>query len=174
MKMSLFAGEAVAGVGDVAVTTASATAWENPYYAFVETPTIGPAASGNYVVRCAATITNFWAASCFHNNLPTNGQVVAKVIAELRALESSWQPSTAPPTTTPPTTAPPTTTPPTQQTPAPFALTGSSPTSGPADGGTLIVISRVRPQLREQRSHESSPARRQPNVAPKLHGYLGQ
>jgi hypothetical protein len=40
----------------------------------------------------------------------------------------------------PPTTAQPTQQPPTQQSPAPFAVTSSSPTSGPASGGTLIVI----------------------------------
>jgi hypothetical protein len=46
----------------------------------------------------------------------------------------------SPPTTAPPTQPPPTTAPPTQQICAQFALTSSSPTSGPAGGGTLIVI----------------------------------
>ena len=53
---------------------------------------------------------------------------------------STAPPTTAPPTTAPPSTAPPTTTPPTQQNCAKFALTSSAPTSGPAGGGTLIVI----------------------------------
>jgi IPT/TIG domain len=40
-----------------------------------------------------------------------------------------------------PTTKPsPTQQPPTQQSPAPFAVTSSNPTSGPASGGTIIVI----------------------------------
>lgn len=39
-----------------------------------------------------------------------------------------------------PTQQPPTQQPPTQQSPAPFAVTSSSPTFGPASGGTLIVI----------------------------------
>lgn len=39
-----------------------------------------------------------------------------------------------------PTQQRPTKQPPTQQSPAPFAVTSSSPTSGPASGGTLIVI----------------------------------
>ena len=44
------------------------------------------------------------------------------------------------PTPQPPATTQPTQQPPTQQSPAPFAVTSSSPTSGPATGGTLIVI----------------------------------
>jgi hypothetical protein len=46
---------------------------------------------------------------------------------------------TPPPTSQPPSQPPPTTAPPTQSC-YQFAVTGSSPTSGPASGGTLIVI----------------------------------
>ena len=52
---------------------------------------------------------------------------------------SSQGPSSSP--TPPQTSSPPQASrPPTQQSSAPFALTSSSPTSGPASGGTLIVI----------------------------------
>jgi pimeloyl-ACP methyl ester carboxylesterase len=89
MTLSLFLVEVSGpGVGDLVVTTASATAWENPAYAFVETPAPGPAVYGTYSVPCTASITNFSAASCFHNDLPTNKNVVTKVIAELRSLKS--------------------------------------------------------------------------------------
>jgi hypothetical protein len=44
------------------------------------------------------------------------------------------------PTQQPSPTTQPTQQPPTQQSPAPFAVTSISPTSGPASGGTLIVI----------------------------------
>jgi pimeloyl-ACP methyl ester carboxylesterase len=89
MTLSLFPVEVSGpGVGDLVVTTASATAWENPAYAFIETPAPGPAVDGTDNVPCNASITNFWAASCFHDNLPTNKKVVINVVAELRSLKS--------------------------------------------------------------------------------------
>ena len=55
------------------------------------------------------------------------------------------QPTQSPPAITEPgqittTATPPATQPPAQQSPAPFSVTSSSPGSGPAGGGTLIVI----------------------------------
>ena len=59
--------------------------------------------------------------------------------------QAQQQPTQNPPTITEPgqlttTPTPPATQPPAQQSPAPFSITSSSPGSGPASGGTLIVI----------------------------------
>jgi hypothetical protein len=54
-------------------------------------------------------------------------------------LRPTQQPATEQPTQQLPTATQPAQ-PPTRQSPAPFAVTSSSPTSGPASGGTLIVI----------------------------------
>jgi IPT/TIG domain len=56
------------------------------------------------------------------------------------ALQRNPAPTQQRPTKQPPATTQPTQQPPTQQSPAPFAATSSSPTSGPASGGTRIVI----------------------------------
>ncbi len=75
----------------------------------------------------------FWsigtpATSCLEAAVSWDLQTGAQIGAQLRKdLEKYTQ-------------QPPTTAPATQQSPTQFALTGSSPTSGPAGGGTLIVI----------------------------------
>lgn len=56
------------------------------------------------------------------------------------ALQRNPAPTQQPTTKQSPTQQPTTQQSPTQQSPAPFAVTSSSPTSGPASGGTLIVI----------------------------------
>jgi hypothetical protein len=56
------------------------------------------------------------------------------------ALQRNSAPTQQRPTKQPPATTQPTQQPPTQQSSAPFAVTSSSPASGPASGGTLIVI----------------------------------
>jgi len=66
-------------------------------------------------------------------------------VALQRISGPAQQPTQNPPTITEPgqlttTPSPPATQPPAQQGPVPFSITSSSPASGPASGGTLIVI----------------------------------
>jgi hypothetical protein len=105
------------------------------------------------------------ASSCFHTNEPDNKTLLDTIISSITqnslvAQPSQTQPAQQPPTQQPPTQQPPTQQSPTQQPPtqlpptqqpptqqsptqqgpAPFSIAGSSPASGPASGGTLIVI----------------------------------
>lgn len=81
MTLSLFDGILKDNVGDFVVTFPSATAHDVPFY---------PAdlVTGPDSVPCHADIANFWKASCFHLNLPTNKQVVSDVISELHSVAS--------------------------------------------------------------------------------------
>ena len=84
------------------------------------------------------------ASSCFHTNEPDNKTLLDSIISTITQhnliAPVTQQPPTTQPTQQPSPTTQPTQQPPTQQSPAPFAVTSISPTSGPASGGTLIVI----------------------------------
>jgi pimeloyl-ACP methyl ester carboxylesterase len=64
------------------------------------------------------------ASSCFHTNEPDNKTLLDSIISTIMQHHLIAPPKQRPPA----------------QSPAPFAVTSSSPASGPAGGGTLIVI----------------------------------
>ena len=125
----------LADFGDFVVGTSSALSGGT-------SPTVTCTVPAGSTLALPALLSAVTASSCFHTNEPDNQALLDNIVSTIE--QHHLIPSTAltqqPPTQQPPTQQPPTTAPPSPQSCDQFTVTSSSPASGPASGGTLIVI----------------------------------